>query len=104
VKGAPLALILNELLINALRHAFPDGPGGGHIGLALRRRDDQQRFEVQVEDDGVGLSPCRRRAASGRPWSARWPAAPRRRGLGAARARGRDARAPHPPLNGADPS
>ena len=55
VKGAPLALILNELLINALRHAFPDGQGGGRIGLALRRRVDQQRFDVQVEDDGVGL-------------------------------------------------
>lgn len=54
VKGAPLALILNELLINALRHAFPEGQGG-NIGLALRRRGNE-RFEVEVEDDGVGSS------------------------------------------------
>ena len=52
-QGAPLALILNELLINALRHAFPEGHGG-RIGLTLRRRGDE-RCEVEVRDDGVGF-------------------------------------------------
>jgi PAS domain S-box-containing protein len=51
VKAAPLGLILNELLVNALRHAFP-GERGGTIRVALRHADG--RFSLTVEDDGVG--------------------------------------------------
>lgn len=54
VKGAPLALALNELLVNALRHAFPD-ERAGVVSLGLRRLDGH--FEVTVEDDGVGVDP-----------------------------------------------
>jgi PAS domain S-box-containing protein len=53
-KAAPLGLILNELLVNALRHAFPEDRGGT-VRVALRRVDG--RFTLAVEDDGVGCRP-----------------------------------------------
>lgn len=59
-QAAPLALLLNELMINALRHAFPDGRRG-HIRLAVRRLGDG-RAELRVQDDGIGIpAPVRER-------------------------------------------
>jgi two-component sensor histidine kinase len=51
-QAAPLALVVNELICNALKHAFPDGRPG-HIDISVRRRDDG--FEIVVADNGVGL-------------------------------------------------
>lgn len=50
-EAAPLALILNEALGNALAHAFPDGRPG-HVALTLHRADGA--YELSVVDDGVG--------------------------------------------------
>ena len=47
----PLGLIINELLTNALKYAFPDGRKG-KIELALWREDDA--LCLKVADDGVG--------------------------------------------------
>ncbi|WP_149535606.1 sensor histidine kinase [Siccirubricoccus phaeus] len=49
----PLALIVNELVVNAARHAFPGRPGGT-IRLALRQAGPGHA-ELLVEDDGIGL-------------------------------------------------
>lgn len=49
--GFALALALNELLTNALRHAFPDGLTG-RITLRFYRRD--ATFFLEVHDNGVG--------------------------------------------------
>jgi len=51
--AVPCGLIINELISNALKHAFPGGRGGT-ITLALRERDG--RMHLTVRDDGVGLS------------------------------------------------
>ena len=51
----PLGLIINELISNALEHAFPDGRVG-EIRVRLIALDPG-RFELVVEDDGVGLPP-----------------------------------------------
>jgi len=48
----PLGLILNELLTNVLKHAFP-GDRRGRINIELDQQDHQVRLTVQ--DDGVGL-------------------------------------------------
>ena len=48
----PLALILNELLTNAVKHGM-NGKGGGRIGVSLRQNED--RFVLAVEDDGPGF-------------------------------------------------
>jgi two-component sensor histidine kinase len=54
-NAAPLALILNELISNALRHAFPNR-SRGTISVQLERDRDQPGIvQITVADDGVGL-------------------------------------------------
>lgn len=50
-QAAPLALILSELVTNALRHSHPAG-GPADLRIALTRAEGS--FEMVVEDDGVG--------------------------------------------------
>ncbi len=51
--AVPLGLIVNELVSNALKHAFPDGRRGT---LALDfGTDPDGRFVLAVADDGAGL-------------------------------------------------
>jgi PAS domain S-box-containing protein len=50
-------LIINELVSNSLKHAFPSQrEGEGAILVALGSLDDD-RLELQVRDNGVGLPP-----------------------------------------------
>lgn len=51
--AVPFGLILNELLSNALKHAFPDGRPGD-IRIELVRGPDQQAI-LRVVDTGVGF-------------------------------------------------
>jgi two-component system, chemotaxis family, CheB/CheR fusion protein len=48
----PCGLIINELISNALKYAFPENRPG-NIRIELRR--EQDRFRLSVADDGVGL-------------------------------------------------
>ena len=48
-------LILNELLTNCLKHAFPDGRAGA-ITVTLAAVDGA-RVRLRVRDDGVGVPP-----------------------------------------------
>jgi two-component sensor histidine kinase len=48
----PIGLIVNELLTNALKYAFPDGEKGElKIGL---KRVNNQTFVLEVTDNGIG--------------------------------------------------
>ena len=58
-QATPLALIVNELVVNAARHAFPDGHAGT-IRLMLRR-PAPGLGELVVTDDGIGLQEAQRR-------------------------------------------
>ena len=52
-SAVPCGLILNELVSNALKHAFPEGRTGViKIGL---RRGPGGAVELRVADDGIGL-------------------------------------------------
>jgi PAS domain S-box-containing protein len=51
--AVPLGLILNELISNCLKHAFPGGRGG-RITVELRPLDPV-RLRLSVGDDGVGF-------------------------------------------------
>lgn len=51
-QAIPCGLILNELLSNALKHAFP---GGGEGIIDLRVLLDGSRVSITVADNGVGL-------------------------------------------------
>jgi two-component system, sensor histidine kinase PdtaS len=48
-----LALIVNEVVTNSVKHAFPDG-GTGHITVTFRRTEGALR--LSVTDDGIGLA------------------------------------------------
>lgn len=51
-KAIPAGLILNELIMNALKHAFPAGRAGF---LLIAGRLEHDRVELSVEDNGVGV-------------------------------------------------
>ncbi|MBN9220823.1 MAG: PAS domain-containing protein [Mesorhizobium sp.] len=56
-KATPVALIVNELVTNALKHAFkehPDGATAGHIGVRMSQPDGH--LNIEVSDDGVGMA------------------------------------------------
>src|SRR3546814_18475311 len=49
-----LGMVVNEFIVNALRHAFPGGRPGS-IRIALRQVDDRMA-RLTIADDGVGLA------------------------------------------------
>ena len=51
-KAVPLALVISELLTNAVKYAFADGRAGT---IDVTVRSNETAIEVSVEDDGVGL-------------------------------------------------
>jgi two-component sensor histidine kinase/DNA-binding NarL/FixJ family response regulator len=52
--AVPCGLLLNELVSNALKHAFPDGQVG-HVAVRLQRLPGGG-LRFQVEDNGVGIA------------------------------------------------
>jgi two-component sensor histidine kinase len=52
-EAVPCGFILNELVSNALKHAFPNGRSG-EICVGLYRKDNG-RVTLRVDDDGVGF-------------------------------------------------
>jgi len=49
----PCGLIVNELVSNALKHAFPDGRRG-EVAVELHRNEGGEFF-LRIKDDGVGF-------------------------------------------------
>ena len=52
---APISLIAHELVLNAIRHAFPDGRHGT-IRISVQR-DGPRHAVITVRDDGIGAAP-----------------------------------------------
>lgn len=55
-SAVPIGLILNELITNALKHAFPNGAGGM---IAVSLKEQEEVLLLEVRDDGVGYDPDR---------------------------------------------
>jgi len=51
-QSIPVLLILNELISNALKHAFPEERSGS---IRVEAHSRNRRMELSVIDDGVGL-------------------------------------------------
>jgi len=50
----PLGLIINELVINSLKHAFV-GRDKGVITVLLKKTKARKEYRLQVNDDGIGM-------------------------------------------------
>jgi two-component system, sensor histidine kinase PdtaS len=51
--ATPLAVVLNELMQNAVDHAFPENTREARVEVTLAR--DEEYVEIEVRDNGVGL-------------------------------------------------
>lgn len=51
-QAIPCGLLVNELITNAIKYAFPD-ENKGHIVISLKEKKD--RIFLSIKDDGVGL-------------------------------------------------
>ncbi len=54
-RATPLVLMVNELVVNALGHGFPDGRAG-RVRVTVRR-PAPGLGDILVEDDGIGAAP-----------------------------------------------
>jgi|GEM_PF-4116562 len=52
-QAVPLGLVINEILTNAYKYAFP-ADRSGNIHLQLRHRNESE-LEIIIKDDGIGL-------------------------------------------------
>jgi two-component sensor histidine kinase len=51
-RAVAIGIIVNELVMNAVKYAYPDAPGPIHVELAVNGGD----IELSIADDGVGLN------------------------------------------------
>jgi two-component sensor histidine kinase len=51
-RAVAIGIIVNELVMNAVKYAYPDGAGPIHVVLNARGDD----LELSIADDGVGLN------------------------------------------------
>ena len=54
VQATTVGLLVNELVMNCLKHGFPDG-GSGEIHKGLQRVGAGSQWRLLVQDNGVGL-------------------------------------------------
>jgi two-component sensor histidine kinase len=51
-RAVSIGIIVNELVMNAVKYAYPDGPGPIHVEL----KTDGEDLVLSITDDGVGLA------------------------------------------------
>ncbi|WP_315755622.1 MULTISPECIES: sensor histidine kinase [unclassified Bradyrhizobium] len=51
-RAVAIGIVVNELVMNAVKYAYPDGPGPIHVELKLAGED----IVLSIADDGVGLN------------------------------------------------
>ena len=52
-QAVPCALIINELVANAIEHAFPNSNGGT---VQIRIKNDNNLISISIRDDGIGFA------------------------------------------------
>ena len=53
-RAIPFGLILNELVSNSFKYAFPEDDGKGKIDIQIRKPEDQEGY-FEYSDNGIGL-------------------------------------------------
>ena len=53
--SVPLGLVINEIITNALKYAFPK-EGKGNIKVVIKKKEER-KFEMIIGDDGIGAGP-----------------------------------------------
>ncbi len=53
-QATPCGLLVNELISNSLKHAFPEGRKG-LVKVELQPVEGKEQFQLRVSDDGIGL-------------------------------------------------
>jgi PAS domain S-box-containing protein len=53
-QAMPCGLMVNELISNCFKHAFPPGQSG-ELKVSLKSHDNSDQWEILVSDNGVGL-------------------------------------------------
>ena len=61
-QASPLSLMLNELMMNAMKHAFPPGRAGQ---LTIKVEDTGHHLQVVIADNGVGMPDATARGGFG---------------------------------------
>jgi two-component sensor histidine kinase len=51
-RAVAIGIIVNELVMNAVKYAYPDGSGPIHVDL----KAEGDRLALSIADDGVGLN------------------------------------------------
>jgi two-component sensor histidine kinase len=51
-RAVAIGIIVNELVMNAVKYAYPDGPGPIHVDL----KTEGDELVLSIADDGVGLA------------------------------------------------
>ncbi len=55
-RAIPCGIIINELLSNAFKYAFPDGKKGEVNIEFASSANDKEHYQLKVSDNGIGLS------------------------------------------------
>jgi two-component sensor histidine kinase len=56
-KSIPCGLIINEIVSNALKHAFPESFKGKPVVSVSMRRNSDGRMHLMIKDNGIGFPP-----------------------------------------------
>jgi two-component sensor histidine kinase/putative methionine-R-sulfoxide reductase with GAF domain len=62
-KAVAVGLVVNELITNAAKYAYPDGEEGGVVRVVLRCDATKAEASLTVSDEGRGMDPQRMEAA-----------------------------------------
>jgi two-component sensor histidine kinase/CheY-like chemotaxis protein len=52
-RAVAIGIIVNELIMNAVKYAYPDGAGPIHVDL----RGEENEIELTITDNGIGVQP-----------------------------------------------
>ena len=55
-QAVPIGIIINELVTNAIKHAFPARPENASIRISLRMIDENMAL-LKIADNGIGVPP-----------------------------------------------